>query len=305
MSQVINISLPFVRSTGKVISQTTRRHCLTSVGTRYPTAFVRSVCSSLAFTDRRTARQAFSASIPPHLSRRQCEVHNAASADRTTVQNEQCSVELVPLLTDNYAYLIHESKENLTAIVDPAEAGPVLSLLEERGLKLDYIINTHHHWDHTGGNEELKAATGAAIVGPDADKERIPGIDIALKDSEVWQFGGQEVRVMDTPGHTKGHVSFYMPQPGWVFTGDTLFALGCGRLFEGTHQQMFDSLAKLKDLPGETLVFCGHEYTASNARFCLSYDGTNEALIARSKSITQLREQGLPTIPSTIQSEID
>ncbi|KAK3262198.1 Glyoxalase 2-5 [Cymbomonas tetramitiformis] len=163
-------------------------------------------------------------------------------------------IELVPCLSDNYAYLLHEPRAGLTAIVDPSEAGPVLETLKQRGLTLDYILNTHHHWDHVGGNEELKQQTGASVVGPFADKERIPSLDIALADGETWKFGEQDVSIMDTPGHTRGHIAFYLPGAQAVFTGDTLFALGCGRLFEGTAKQMWKSLSQLAELPPETKV---------------------------------------------------
>lgn len=160
-------------------------------------------------------------------------------------------------------------------------------------------------WDHVGGNEELKQQTGASVVGPFADKERIPSLDIALADGETWKFGEQDVSVIDTPGHTRGHIAFYLPGAQAVFTGDTLFALGCGRLFEGTAAQMWKSLSQLAELPPETKVYCGHEYTQSNARFALSVDGTNEALIERSAEIDGLRKQQLPTIPTTIQRELE
>eukprot|EP00241_Pyramimonas_parkeae_P012912 CAMPEP_0114242684 /NCGR_PEP_ID=MMETSP0058-20121206/10318_1 /TAXON_ID=36894 /ORGANISM="Pyramimonas parkeae, CCMP726" /LENGTH=301 /DNA_ID=CAMNT_0001355335 /DNA_START=45 /DNA_END=950 /DNA_ORIENTATION=- len=212
-------------------------------------------------------------------------------------------VDLVPCLTDNYSFLIHEPLSGLTAAVDPAEAQPFVDILESEGLNLDFILNTHHHWDHVGGNEELKQKYGAKIVGPLADEDRIPGIDLALKDGDVFQLGEQELIVFDTPGHTRGHIVYYMPGGDSVFVGDTLFALGCGRLFEGTPAQMFDSLAKLKVLPPETKVYCAHEYTQANARFCLSRDMSDD-LITRSIQITKDRDAGIPTIPTTIGQEL-
>ncbi|GAB5371334.1 hypothetical protein AAMO2058_001570700 [Amorphochlora amoebiformis] len=213
-------------------------------------------------------------------------------------------VTLVPCLSDNYAYIIHNPKSGLTAVVDPSEAAPVKNALESRGLSLDYILNTHHHWDHVGGNEELKKDYGAQIVGPAEDKARIPGIDLALADGEVWDMKGEEVRVIHTPGHTSGHCSFYLPNSGAVFTGDTLFSLGCGRLFEGTPAQMHSSLAKISSLPESTLVFCGHEYTQSNAKFALAVDPSNPHLKARCEEIDRLRSGKQATIPTTIGLEL-
>lgn len=146
------------------------------------------------------------------------------------------------------------------------------------GLKLTHILNTHHHWDHTGGNEELKARYGATVIGPAADRDRIPGIDVALRDGERYSLGAAEFLTLDTPGHTRGHVTYYFPGAKAMFSGDTLFSLGCGRFFEGTPAQMQASLDKLRGLPQDTRVFCGHEYTAGNARFAVSVDPDNEFL---------------------------
>lgn len=212
-------------------------------------------------------------------------------------------IDLVPCLTDNYAYLIHDPEAGVTGIVDPSEADPVFAALKRKGLKLTHILNTHHHWDHTGGNLPLKEATGAQIVGPRADAERIPGIDLALGDGDAWTFGTQTARIFDIPGHTKGHIAFWFADSKAVFTGDTLFAMGCGRLFEGTPAQMWSSLQKLMALPPETRVYCGHEYTQSNARFAVTVEPDNADLTERAREVDRLRAEGRPTIPSTIGLE--
>lgn len=212
-------------------------------------------------------------------------------------------IELIPCLKDNYAYLLYDTEAGVTAVIDPSESEPVEAALSKRGLHLTHVINTHHHWDHTNGNKNLKSKYKAEVVGPKADKDRIPFIDVALGEGDTWQFGGHEVQIFDTPGHTRGHVSFYIPSIEAVFTGDTLFALGCGRLFEGTPEQMWKSLSKLSSLPPLTRVYCGHEYTQSNAKFALHLEAENEALKDRAKKIGQLRSQNLPTVPSTLEEE--
>lgn len=217
----------------------------------------------------------------------------------------------VPLLRDNYAWLLHQGE--LTAVVDPSRAGPVLAEVRRRGWRLTHIVNTHHHWDHTGGNRELAEATGARVVGPKADRDRIPGIDLALGDEERWDFGGVEATVLEIPGHTRGHVAFFFAEPcatvdagapaPALLCGDTLFSLGCGRLFEGTPAQMWQSLCRLRALPDTTLVCCGHEYTESNARFALSVEPSNPVLLKRAREVAALRRAGRPTVPSTIGDE--
>lgn len=214
-------------------------------------------------------------------------------------------IHLVPCLQDNYAYLIHDRDAGVTGVVDPSEAEPVFAALDQQGWTLTHILNTHHHWDHTGGNVALKEATGAQIVGPKADRERIPGIDVALGEGDEWTFGTQTARIFDIPGHTRGHIAFWFPDSHAVFTGDTLFALGCGRLFEGTPEQMWSSLSKLRALPPLTAVYCGHEYTQANARFALTVEPENVALVERARRIDDLRALGRPTIPSTIGEEIE
>ena len=212
-------------------------------------------------------------------------------------------VRLVPLLKDNYAYLVRDGAAGKTAIVDPSEAEPVLRLVDQLGWKLDYILNTHHHPDHSGGNVGIKQRTGATIVGPQADRARIPGIDVALADGEHFQLGSADAQVMDIPGHTRGHIAFWFGGEQAVFCGDTLFALGCGRTFEGTAQQMWTILKRLRDLPPETRIYCGHEYTQSNARFALTVEPGNADLKARAAEVDKKRAAGQPTIPSTIGQE--
>ena len=212
-------------------------------------------------------------------------------------------VRLVPLLKDNYAYLLRDGASGKTAIVDPSESEPVLRLLAKLDYKLDYILNTHHHPDHSGGNVGIKEATGATVVGPQADRERIPAIDVALADGEHFRLGEADSEVMDIPGHTRGHIAFWFGGDNAVFCGDTLFALGCGRTFEGTAEQMWTSLKRLRALPPATRIYCGHEYTQANARFALTVEPANPALKARAAEIDRLRGAGQPTIPSTIAEE--
>jgi hydroxyacylglutathione hydrolase len=212
-------------------------------------------------------------------------------------------IALVPLLTDNYGYLLHDPASGATAIVDPSEAGPVLAAAEARGWRLSHILNTHHHADHSGGNLGLKQATAAVVVGPAPDRARIPGIDIALDEGGRFRLGDAEAEILFIPGHTKGHIAFHFRGERALFCGDTLFSLGCGRMFEGTAPMMWASLDKLRRLPPETRVFCGHEYTAANARFAVSIDPDNQALRRREREIAELRAQNRPTIPSTMGEE--
>jgi hydroxyacylglutathione hydrolase len=209
----------------------------------------------------------------------------------------------IPVLRDNYVYLVREPEANLVGVVDPAVAGPVLQRLAELGWKLTHILNTHHHNDHVGGNLELKAATGCTIVGPRADRDRIPGIEIELGDGERWMFGKAEAEIFDVPGHTRGHIAYWFAGSDALFCGDTLFLMGCGRLFEGTPQQMWTSLGKLRGLPGTARIYCAHEYTQSNARFALTVDPDNKALQARAREVDQLRAAGKPTVPGTLAQE--
>jgi hydroxyacylglutathione hydrolase len=212
-------------------------------------------------------------------------------------------IELLPILGDNYAYLLLEPETRTSAVVDPGEAAPVLAALRSRGRDLDLILCTHHHGDHVAGNLALKEATGCRIVGPEADRGRIPGLDEGVKEGDEVEVGTVRFRVLETPGHTRGHISYYSPDSKALFCGDTLFALGCGRLLEGDAPTMWASLTKLMGLPDDTRVYCGHEYTQSNARFALSVDPDNERLTARAKEVDRQRAAGAPTVPSTLGAE--
>ena len=213
------------------------------------------------------------------------------------------TIHLVPCLKDNYAYLVHEPVTNAVAIVDPSEAAPVLAALKMHNLKLTHIFNTHHHFDHTGGNLELKKQTGAKITGPKLDADRIPGIDVGVAEGDTVELGEAKAQVLDIPAHTRAHIAFWFGPEDAVFTGDTMFAMGCGRLFEGTPAQMWTSLNKLAALPGETRVYCGHEYTLANGKFALTVEPNNKALRRRFSEVERLRAEGKPTIPSTIALE--
>ena len=210
----------------------------------------------------------------------------------------------IPCLTDNYAYIIHDANSKLVGVVDPSEASPVVDFLNKKKLKLNYILNTHHHFDHIGGNIELKKIYNAKILGFDGDKHRIPGIDITVKDKETWSFGNSTVKIFHIPGHTLGHICFFFEKEKILFTGDTLFSLGCGRIFEGDHKQMLDSLNKIKKLPRDTQIYCGHEYTYKNAEFCMKYDSDNIDLKNKFEKIKELRLKNLPTIPSSLEDEL-
>jgi len=212
-------------------------------------------------------------------------------------------IRLVPLLSDNYGYLLHDAATGETAIVDPSEAGPVLDVLAETGYRLGHILNTHHHGDHIGGNEALIEATGAVVAAPAADRHRIPTLGVGLAQDDVYSVGEARFQVIETPGHTSGHIALYSAEDKALFSGDTLFSLGCGRLFEGTPAQMWRSFEALRALPDDTRVYCGHEYTESNCRFALSIEPENPELQQRAAEIRTLRAAGQPTIPSTIGLE--
>jgi len=209
----------------------------------------------------------------------------------------------IPVLSDNYVWLAREPLSGAVAVVDPAVAGPVLAEADRRGWKITHILNTHHHGDHVGGNLEIKAATGCIIVGPKRDKARIPGIDVEVDDGDCYKFGEAEARVFFVPGHTSGHIAYAFTKERALFCGDTLFALGCGRLFEGTPAQMWKSLGRLRELPDDMSVYCAHEYTQSNARFAVTVESDNKALLARSAAIDAGRARGEATVPSLLGEE--
>lgn len=215
----------------------------------------------------------------------------------------ELQVHIVPLLTDNYGYILHDPETRTTGVVDPGEAEPVAAALQAQGLGLDWILLTHHHSDHVGGVEALKRQTGAKSVGPRADNARIPGLDLTVADDESFSFGHTLAEVIETPGHTAGHIVFHFPQAGLLFSGDTLFVLGCGRLFEDSAAAMWDSLSKLAVLPDDTKVYCGHEYTLSNARFAVTVDPDNPDLKKRAAEIEAMRSRGQPTVPSSLGLE--
>jgi hydroxyacylglutathione hydrolase len=213
------------------------------------------------------------------------------------------TIHRIPALKDNYLWLAVEPAAGAVAVVDPAEAAPVRTLLASLGLRLTHILNTHHHRDHTGANLELKDEFGLTIIGPRADRDRIPGIDVAVGDGDTVRLGNAEAQVFDVPGHTRGHIAYWFAESDALFCGDTLFALGCGRLFEGTPEQMWTSLSKFRTLPDSAKIYCAHEYTLSNARFAVTVDSANPALSARAERVAHMRANGEPTVPSTLGEE--
>ena len=214
-------------------------------------------------------------------------------------------IQVIPCLQDNYAYIIIDEANKTACIIDPSESEPVINFLEKNNIKLKFILNTHHHYDHVGGNQELKEKYEAKIIGFKGDKDRIPGIDFLVNDQENWKQGNFEAKIIHIPGHTLGHICFYFYKENSAFTGDTLFSLGCGRIFEGTYLQMYNSLKKLKMLPENTKIFCGHEYTAQNSKFCIMHDKDNQNLKNKINENDIKLKKGLPTVPSTIKDELE
>ena len=209
-----------------------------------------------------------------------------------------------PCLSDNFGVLIHDTDRGVTAAIDAPVADAVRAALAQRGWKLSYIFTTHHHADHTDGNLALKSETGCVIIGPKAEAAKIPCIETQVGEGSAFRLGSYQVQVLDTPGHTNGHISYYIPAADVAFVGDTLFALGCGRVIEGTMEMMWGSLAKLAALPGNTQIYCGHEYTLANARFALTIEPENAALIARAAEVEALRKAGKATLPTRIDVEL-
>ena len=211
----------------------------------------------------------------------------------------------VPILSDNYAWLLRDEATGFTAIVDPAEEAPIVAAIDAAGGRLDAILLTHHHQDHIASVGPIRQRYHAAVIGAAADAHRLPKLDLAVAEGDLVSLGHAQARVIDTPGHTIGHISYYIASGSVLLCADTLFSLGCGRLLEGTGEQMFASLRKLAALPPETLVCCGHEYTQSNARFALTEDPANAALRARAAGVDRLRAAGQPTVPTTLGAELE
>ena len=210
----------------------------------------------------------------------------------------------VPCRSDNYAFLVNDAASGRTALIDAPETAPLVATLEARSWGLDEIWITHHHGDHVEGVDDLRARFGCKVIGAEADRHRLPDLDQAYGDGDIFEFAGEPVTVLDVSGHTVGHIAFHVPGAGAVFTADSLMALGCGRVFEGTFTQMWDSLSKLAALPPETVVYSGHEYTEANARFALSIEPENPDLISRRDAVLAARGAGRPTVPSTLSEEL-
>lgn len=210
-------------------------------------------------------------------------------------------VTLAPVLDDNYAYILQSGKE--TAVLDVGEAAPVVKALEEKKLTPSIIFNTHHHGDHIGGNKALQKKYDCKIIAPKKDSHRIANIDQGVSEGDILQFGSETIEIMETPGHTTGHICLWFPESAILFSGDTLFSMGCGRTFEGTAEQLFNAFERFKSLPDHTKIYCGHEYTQDNGNFCLNVDPDNQDLITHMEQVHALREKNLPTIPTTIKLE--
>ena len=214
-------------------------------------------------------------------------------------------IEIIKCLQDNYAYLVVDETNDLSIVIDPSESKPIIDYVEKNKLNLKFILNTHHHFDHVGGNKELKKKYNLQVIGYEGDKNRIPEIDITLSDKEIWKKNNFEAKIYHIPGHTSGHICYHFFKQNILFTGDTLFSLGCGRIFEGTYEQMFTSLQLIKSFPLHTKIYCGHEYTLKNSEFCINYDKENSALRDKIKLIKKKIDNGLPSIPSTIKEELE
>ena len=213
-------------------------------------------------------------------------------------------IEIIRCLQDNYSYLIIDETNLNACVVDPSEAKPIIDVIESNKINLKYILNTHHHFDHVGGNKELKKKYDVNVIGFRGDKDRIPEIDTFVDDLEIWKKDSFEAKIYHIPGHTNGHIAFHFFKEKKIFTGDTLFSLGCGKIFEGTYEQMFNSLKKIKALPKDTEIYCGHEYTLQNSNFCATYDTNNLQLKNIVTKIKEKLENGLPTVPTILDDEI-
>ena len=214
-------------------------------------------------------------------------------------------IEIIKCLQDNYSYLIIDELTNEACVIDPSEANPIINYCEKNNVKPKYILNTHHHFDHVGGNQEIKDKYSSIILGYKGDKDRIPGIDLLLEDQQIWRAGNFETKIYHIPGHTSGHISFHFMNEKIIFTGDTLFSLGCGKIFEGTYDEMYESLSKFKNLPLDTKIYCGHEYTLQNSKFCAEHDPSNQKLINKIIEIKKKINNGKPTLPSTLKDELE
>ena len=212
-------------------------------------------------------------------------------------------VETIRCLEDNFSYILIDQNKN-ACVIDPSESVPIINFVEKNNIKIKYILNTHHHYDHIGGNTEIKKKYNAKIVAYKNDLHRIPDVDISLKNNQIWTAENFKSKIIHIPGHTTGHICFFFENEKIAFTGDTLFSLGCGRIFEGTYEEMFISLKKLKELPKETKIYCGHEYTLKNSEFCLKYDKNNKRLQNKINEIKNKVNNNIPTVPSTIDDEI-
>ena len=214
-------------------------------------------------------------------------------------------VKVIKCLKDNFSFLIINESNSTACVIDPGEARPIIDFVENNGLKLKYILNTHHHYDHVGGNQELKKKYNSTIVGFEDDKDRIPAIDLFVRDDQIWKENNFEAKIYHIPGHTSGHIAFHFFKEKKIFTGDTLFSLGCGRIFEGTFSQMYNSLNKIKKLPHDTKIYFGHEYTLDNSNFCIANDSKNFKLKKKIIKIREKLKKNLPTVPTTLIDEIE
>ena len=213
-------------------------------------------------------------------------------------------IEIIKCLKDNFSYLIIDEQNNSACVIDPSEASPIIDHVEKFKLNLKFVLNTHHHFDHIGGNKELKKKYNLNVIGFKGDKDRIPEIDTLVDDLTIWKKDNFEAKIYHIPGHTTGHIAFYFFKEKKIFTGDTLFSLGCGRIFEGTYEQMFNSLKKIKTLPKDTEIYCGHEYTLQNSNFCAAYDLNNLQLKNKITKIRKNLKDGLPTVPTILDDEM-